>query len=40
MPLLLQITELLYPVPPFGGAIPPLADIFREIVETGVREIA
>ena len=37
IPLLSQITELLHLVRTFGRAIPPLADIFREIVETGVR---
>jgi hypothetical protein len=40
IPLLPQITKLLYLVRTLGGAIPRLADIFREIVETGVREIA
>jgi hypothetical protein len=39
IPLLPQITELLYLVRTLGGAIPRLADIFREIVETGFREI-
>jgi hypothetical protein len=40
IPLLPQITELLYLVRTLGGPIPRLADIFREIVETGIREIA
>ena len=40
IPLLPQITELRYLVRTLRGAIPRLANIFREIVETGVREIA
>jgi hypothetical protein len=40
IPLLPQITELRYLVRTLGGAILRLANIFREIVETGVREIA
>jgi hypothetical protein len=40
IPLLPQITELPYLVRALGGAIPRFADIVREIVETGVREIA
>jgi hypothetical protein len=40
IPLLPQIIEFRYLVRTLGGAIPRLADIFGEIVETGVREIA
>ena len=40
IPLLPQITELPYLVRALGGTIPRFADIVREIVETGVREIA
>ena len=40
IPLLPQITELLCLVRTLRGAIPRLADIFREIVKAGVREIA
>ena len=40
IPLLPQITELRNLVRTLGGAVPRLADIFREIVETGVRKIA
>src|SRR5215203_1769058 len=40
IPLLPQITELLYLVRTLGSTIARFADIFGEIVETGFREIA